>query len=71
VCATVDPAGMLAGLELAPEALRELGNTELARLIASVAQRAAADARNQVRGTYQRLALHGARPVEQSEGVTR
>jgi hypothetical protein len=59
VRATVDPTGMLTGLELTPEALRDLGNTELARLITSVAQRATADARNQVRDTYQGLVDEG------------
>jgi hypothetical protein len=56
---TVDQTGMLIGLELASDVLRESGNIELAKVITSVAQQAAADARNQVRDTYQGLVDEG------------
>jgi hypothetical protein len=58
VRATVDHTGMLTDLELGPDAVR-LPHTELAAQITAVARHAAADARNQVRDTYQGLVDEG------------
>lgn len=60
VVVTVDPTGMLTELTLAPEAMRRMTNTELAHLITDTARQATANARNQVRDTYQGLVDEGA-----------
>ena len=60
VAVTVDSTGMLTDLALAPEALRRMTNTELARLITDTARRATAEARDRVRNTYQGLVDEGA-----------
>jgi hypothetical protein len=58
VRAKVDAGGMLTELGLTAEALRA-GPHELARLVTAVTQQAAADARAQVRHTYERLRNEG------------
>ncbi|MFC4855638.1 hypothetical protein [Actinophytocola glycyrrhizae] len=58
VRARVDAGGMLTELVLTDKALRS-GPGELARLVTTVTQRAAADARSSVRDTYDRLRDEG------------